>query len=116
GMRCAVAINGKIVLGASGTAYIIGHELLHAFGRLAGSERHGILDDFACRLAIAGTAATFAAKGWAPHLLESVGTDVKEIKSSAFAEAIRSGDKEIEELVRSRMQIIGIVRSNIVDF
>jgi glucokinase len=112
----AVAIDGKLHLGASGEAGNIGHYLLHAFGPLAGSERHGILDDFASRLAIAGTAATFAAKNWAPHLLESKGTDVSNIKSSAFAEAIRAGDTAIEELVRSRVQIVGIVLSNMVDF
>jgi glucokinase len=116
GIGGAVAIDGKLHRGVSGEAGNIGHYLLHAFGPLAGSERHGILDDFASRLAIAGTAATFAAKGWAPHLLESVGTDVRQIKSSAFAAAMRSGDKAIEELVRSRMQIVGIVLSNIVDF
>jgi glucokinase len=116
GIGGAVAIDGKLHVGISGQAGNIGHYLLHAFGPLAGSERHGILDDFASRLAIAGAAATFAAKGWAPHLLESVGTDVRDITSSTFAEAIRSGDKTIEELVRSRMQIVGIVLSNIVDF
>ena len=116
GIGGAVAIDGKLHLGVSGEAGNIGHYLLHAFGPLAGSERHGILDDFASRLAIAGTAATFAAKGWAPHLLESIGTDVQDITSSTFADAIRSGDKNIEELVRSRMQIVGIVLSNIVDF
>jgi glucokinase len=112
----AVAIDGKVHFGASGEAGNIGHYLLHAFGPLAGSERHGILDDFASRLAIAGTAATFAAKKWAPNLLASCGTDVRNIKSSAFANAIRAGDKAIEELVRSRVQIIGIVLSNMVDF
>jgi len=116
GIGGAVAIDGKLHFGSSGEAGNIGHYLLHAFGPLAGSERHGVLDDFASRLAIAGTAATFAAKGWAPHLLESVGTDVRNIKSAAFADAMRSGDKAIEELVRSRMQIVGIVLSNIVDF
>ena len=66
--------------------------------------------------AIAGTAATFAAKNWAPQLKKSIGTDIKRIKSSAFAKAIRAGDKVIEELVRSRVHIVGIVLSNIVDF
>jgi glucokinase len=116
GIGGAVAIDGKLHLGLSGEAGNIGHYLLHAFGPLAGSERHGVLDDFASRLAIAGTAATFAAKGWAPHLLESVGTDITAIRSSALAEAIRSGDKDVDELVRSRMQIVGIVLSNFVDF
>jgi glucokinase len=112
----AIAINGKLHLGTSGQAGNIGHYLLHAFGPLAGSERHGILDDFASRTAIAGAAATFAAMKRAPHLMKSVGTDVSSIKSSAFAEAIRAGDKTIEELVRSRVQLIGIVLSNMVDF
>jgi hypothetical protein len=57
-----------------------------------------------------------AAKNWAPHLLKSAGTDVAKIRSSAFADAIRAGDKTIEELVRSRVRIVGIVLSNIVDF
>jgi glucokinase len=116
GIGGAIAIDGKLHFGASGQAGNIGHYLLHAFGPLAGSERHGILDDFASRIAIAGTAATFAAKNWAPNLLKTAGTDVRNIKSTAFVDSIRAGDKAIEELVRSRVQIIGIVLSNMVDF
>jgi len=48
--------------------------------------------------------------------MKSIGTDVKQIKSSAFAKAIRAGDTMIEELVRSRLRIVGIVLSNFVDF
>jgi len=116
GIGGAIAVDGKLHFGHSGQAGDIGHYLLHALGPLAGSERHGVLDDVASRVAIAGAAATFAAKHWAPHLMKSVGTDVRSIKSSALAKAIRHGDKTIEELVRSRVQILGIVLSNIVDF
>ena len=116
GISGALAINGDLYFGQSGQAGNIGHYLLHAFGPLAGSERHGILDDFASRIAIAGTAATFAAKSWAPHLLKIAGTDVRNIRSSAFADSIREGDTMIEELVRSRVRIVGIVLSNMVDF
>ena len=116
GIGGALAIDGKLHFGLSSEAGNIGQYLLHAFGPLAGSERHGVLDDVASRLAIAGTAATFAAKNWAPQLKKSIGTDIKRIKSSAFAKAIRAGDKVIEELVRSRVHIVGIVLSNIVDF
>jgi len=112
----ALAIDGKLYRGASGEAGNIGHYLLNPFGPLAGSERHGILDDFASRISIAGTAATFAAKSWAPHLRKSAGTDVRNITSEELAKAIRAGDTSIEELVRSRVQIVGIVLSNIVDF
>src|SRR5207248_8764414 len=93
GIGGAIVSNGKLHLGASGQAGNIGHYLLQPYGPLAGSERHGILDDVASRISIAGAAATFAAKHWAPHLLKDAGTDVRHIKSSALAAAIRDGDK-----------------------
>jgi predicted NBD/HSP70 family sugar kinase len=50
------------------------------------------------------------------HLLDSVGTDVKKITSTALADAIEQGDADVEELVRNRAGILGIVLSNMVDF
>src|SRR5262249_14074621 len=90
--------------------------LLQPFGPLAGSQRHGILDEVASRVAIAGAAASFAAKEWAPNLSEKVGSDVRNIKSSQLAEAIEAGDQTVEELVRSRAHSVGIVLSNLVYF
>ena len=116
GIGGAIAIDGKLYYGASGHAGDIGHYLVQPFGPLAGSERHGVLDDIASRIAIAGEAAVLAAKEWAPHLAKAAGTDVLNIKSQALASAIKRGDKSIEELVRSRTQIVGIVVSNLVDF
>jgi glucokinase len=116
GIGGALIIDGKLYRGASGHAGNIGHYLLQSFGPLAGSDRHGILDDVASRAAIAGEAATLALKRSASNLMKSAGTDVKNIGSSALAEAIAKGDKSIEELVRSRSHILGIVLSNIVDF
>jgi len=116
GIGGAIVTNGQLHFGASGPAGNIGHYLLQPYGPLAGSERHGILDEVASRAAIAGAAASFALKRWAPHLLREAGTDVGKIKSSDLANAIRAGDKSIEELVRSRAQIVGIVLSNLVDF
>jgi glucokinase len=116
GIGGAVAIDGKLHLGMSGEAGNIGQYLVDAFGPLAGSERHGVLDDVGSRLAIAGTAATFALKHWAPNLMKSIGTDVNHITSSVLARAIQAGDKVIEELVRSRVKIVGIVLSNLIDF
>ena len=116
GIGGAIVSNGKLHLGASGQAGDIGHYLLQPYGPLAGSDRHGVLDDVASRVAIAGAAASLALKNWAPHLLEQAGTDVRKIKSSDLASAIRAGDESVEELVRSRAQIVGIVLSNLVDF
>jgi glucokinase len=116
GIGGAIVSNGRMHLGASGRAGNIGHYMLQPFGPLAGSERHGVLDEVASRVAIAGAAASFAVKNWAPNLLDAAGTDVRNIKSSDLAAAIEAGDKSVEELVRSRAQMVGIVLSNIVDF
>jgi glucokinase len=116
GLGGALIIDGRPFLGAKGHAGNIGHYLLEALGPLAGSTRHGVLDDMVGRTAIAGAAASLAAKHLAPHLLESVGTEVSKIRSGELAEAIEKGDESIEELIRSRMRLLGIALSNMVDF
>lgn len=116
GIGGAIIIDGKPYLGTGGHAGDIGHYMLQPLGPLAGSERQGVLDDLVGRTAIAGGAASLAAKQWAPHLLKAVGTDVSKIRSGDLAEAIENGDTAIEELVRSRARIVGIALSNMVDF
>jgi glucokinase len=116
GIGGAIVSNGKLHLGTSSRAGNIGNYLLQPFGPLAGSDRHGVLDEVASRVAIASAAAGFAVKEWAPNLSEKAGTDVRNIKSSDLAKAIDAGDKAVEELVRSRAHIVGIVLSNLVDF
>ena len=77
--------------------------------------RLGLLDNIASRTAIAAEAAALAIRHEAPNLMELSGTDLKSIKSSALAEAIKRGDKAVEELVRSRAQLLGLALSNVVD-
>jgi glucokinase len=116
GIGGAVIIDGKLYRGASGHAGDIGHYLLQPFGPLAGSDRHGVLDDVASRTAISAEAATLSLKQSAPNLMKMAGTDVKKISSNVLADAIAKGDSSIGELVRSRTHILGIVLSNLVDF
>jgi glucokinase len=116
GIGGALIIDGKLYEGANGAAGEIGHTLMSPLGHLAGSERQGVLDDFASRNAIAGEAAAMAAKHMAPRLNELAGADVYKIRSRTLAEAIAGGDKKLEEMVRSRARMAGIVLSNLVDF
>lgn len=116
GIGGALIIEGRLYTGSSGLAGEIGHYLVDAFGPLSGSQRHGLLDDVASRHAIAAQAAALAAKQWAPHLFRDVGTNLLEIRAEALARAIQKGDEKIEELVRSRAAIVGIVMSNLVNF
>jgi glucokinase len=116
GIGGAVIIDGKLHLGSSGHAGEIGHYLLDSLGPFTGSQRTGLLDDVVSRHAIAAQAAAMAAKQWAPNLYRKVGADVLEIKAGDIADAIAKGDTKIEELMRSRSRIVGIVLSNLVNF
>ena len=116
GVGGALILDGRPYLGAWGHAGNIGHYLLEPLGPLAGSDRHGVLDDMVGRTAIAGAAASLAAKQNAPNLLRTAGTDVSKIRSGDLAAAIAQGDKSVEDLMRSRARIVGIALSNIVDF
>lgn len=116
GIGGGAIIEGSLYKGASGLAGEIGHYLLDALGPLSGSERHGLFDDIASRHAIAAQAAAMAAKQWAPHLYREAGTNLLDIRADVLARAIRRGDAKIEELVRSRASIVGLVLANLVNF
>jgi len=115
GVGGALMIDGRLYLGATNHAGDIGNYLLHAV-EAPESPRKQVLDNVASRTAIAGEAATLAAKRWAPKLRAKAGTDVTDIRSSDIAQAIRDGDKALERLVRSRAAVVGAAISNFVDF
>ena len=115
GVGGAMMIDGRLYLGATNAAGDIGNYLLHAV-ESPEAARKQVLDNVASRTAIAGEAATLAAKRWAPKLRAKAGTDVTEIRSGDIAQAIRDGDKALEKLVRSRAAVVGAALSNLVDF
>ena len=115
GVGGALIIDGKLHLGASGQAGDIGNYILHAVDVSQELPRKEVLDSVASRTAIAGDAAALAAKHVAPALEKLAGTDVRDIKASVLAEAIKGGDKAVEKLVRSRASVIGTALSNYVD-
>jgi glucokinase len=114
GVGGALIIDGRLHLGATGSAGDLGNYLLHAVAQDA--SRKEVLDGVASRTAIAGEAATLAAKNHAPTLRKKVGTDVRDIKAKDIAAAIHEGDKPVEDLVRSRAGVAGTALSNLVDF
>jgi glucokinase len=116
GVGGALVIDRHLHLGVSGQAGDLGNYLLHAVDVSQELPRKEVLDNVASRTAIAGDAAALAAKHHAPSLQKAAGTDVRDIKASALAEAIRGGDTHIEKLVRSRASVVGAALSNLVDF
>jgi glucokinase len=116
GVGGAMIVDGRIHLGATGSAGDIGNYLLTSVDVSIDSPRKYVLDGVASRTAIAGEAAALAAKHKAPALRKDAGTDVDDIRAGDIARSIRKGDKAIERLVRSRANIVGAVLSNLVDF
>ncbi|HYC35874.1 MAG TPA: ROK family protein [Usitatibacter sp.] len=116
GVGGALIIGGRLHLGATGYAGDIGNYLLHAVEGGHAPDRKEVLDNVASRPAIAGVAASLAAKHRAPTLRKAAGTDVTDIKAGDIAEAIRKGDKAVEKVVRGRAGVVGTALSNLVDF
>ena len=116
GVGGALIIDGRLHLGIRGRAGDIGNYVLFAGDTGLQAPRKERIDHVASRYAIAGVAASMAAKHHAPSLREGAGTDVSEIKAGDLADAIKSGDKAVEKLVRSRMRVLGLALGNLVDF
>lgn len=116
GIGGAVILNHRLHTGSTGGAGDIGRYITDPQGPPAGSERAGVLDNAASRAAVAGEAAVLAAKNWAPSLNKRAGANVKAITSEEIALSIRNGDKPVEDLVRSRARMLGIVMANLANF
>ncbi len=109
-------MNGQLYEGASGFGGQVGCILAQPVGGPKAAQSHGIVDRIASKASIASEALQMAVKNWAPYLHKKVGTDLANIGWRVLAKSIASGDKQVEEMLRARMQVVGIALSNIVNF
>ncbi|MBC7855788.1 MAG: ROK family protein [Pirellulaceae bacterium] len=98
---------GEIIRGKTMSCFEIGHMQVSPGGLLCGCGRIGCLETEASRLAIASAAAAAAFRGEAPNLFKVAGTDVAAIRSSVLAQAIKDGDKVVEQIVIRAARLIG---------
>jgi glucokinase len=106
---------GEILRGKSSSCVEIGHCHVIGNGPMCGCGQRGCLESVASRPAIAASAARAALRGDAPHLLEHAGTDLANIRSGALADAIKDGDKVVEQIVKEAARLIGIAISSVVN-
>lgn len=99
---------GQLLQGANCTCMEIGHIPLLADGPMDGAGNVGTLESIASRLAIAGNCAQAAFRGQAPHLLESTGTNISDIRSGAIQSAIENGDEMVEKIVQRAAGHLGL--------
>ena len=126
GARCAVGIfpgtgigggcvyEGRILQGTGISCMEVGHTRISSSSRASGFELPGTLEAEASRLTIAAEAAKAAYRGEAPHLLKTAGTDLKDIRSGALADAVENGDEAIKRLVTTAAETLGMGVVNIV--
>lgn len=115
GVGAALIIDGVPYFGSGGIAGNLGRFRVDPLAALAGSTRDGYVDDACSRTALASAAAALAVRRYAPYLASHAGTDLADIRSGDLRDAIAHGDGAVEELVRSRMRLLGIVLANLVD-
>jgi glucokinase len=107
GIGGACVYEGHLIRGRTGSAMEIGHLPVDPDGVLCGCGKRGCLETVASRLAIAAQAAQAAFRGEAPCLLELAGTDLLKIKSGVLSQAIKGGDRVVEQLVRRAARWLG---------
>lgn len=97
----------KIFRGKSFSCLEVGHIQVIPDGPRCGCGRLGCLEAVSSRLAIAAASAQAVFRGHAPNLAALAGSDLANIRSGALAEAIKKGDKAIEQIVRDAANHIG---------
>ena len=116
GVGGAAIINNELYIGSGAHGGNIGSTLAHPIGGAENLHSHGILDQIASKAAIGGAALGMANKQWAPSLYKEVGTDLAKVTWGALERARKAGDKHIDELLTSRLRIVGISLSSIINF
>lgn len=127
GARCVVGVfpgtgigggavyEGAILRGARGSCMEIGHLPVVRDGPLCGCGRRGCLEAVAGRLAVSAQVAMAAARGEAPNLMRTAGTDLREIRSRALADAIAAGDTVVETIVREAARTVGWATAGLIN-
>jgi glucokinase len=115
GIGGALIMNGELYAGVNGGAGEIGHIQIERDGPRCGCGRLGCFEALCSRLSIATEAAALAARQLAPTLRKLAGTDPLDIKSGQLAQAIRAGDRAVEDLLRRKSRVVGRVMADVVN-
>ena len=115
GIGGACVYEGRILRGKTTSCMEIGHMIVAPAGARCGCGRRGCLETVASRLAIAAEVALAATRGDAPHALALAGADIRELRSSVIAQAIRAGDRIVEDIVRHAARHLGVAVANTIN-
>lgn len=114
GVGGGMVYRGQIFHGKNMTCMEVGHIQVLPDGPRCGCGRRGCLEAVSSRLAVSAAAAQAVFRGQAPRLAELAGSDLSNIRSGALSEAIKKGDKVIEQIVRDAAGYLGTAIGGLV--
>jgi len=114
GVGGGLIYEGKIFRAKNCSCLEVGHMLVLPDGPRCGCGRQGCLEAVSSRLAISAAAAQAVFRGQAPRLAELTGSDIANIRSGMLAEAIKKGDKVIEQIVKDAAKFMGTAIGGLV--
>ncbi len=115
GIGGGIILGGKLYSGFTGTAGEIGHMVLQVGGPKCGCGSRGCFEALASRTAIFRRLSEAVADGKKTLLTESLGPDLKDLRSGDLRKAIKKGDKLVEQIVEEAAEYTGIAVANVIN-
>lgn len=114
GVGGGLIYEGRIFRGKNCSCLEVGHMQVIPDGPRCSCGRQGCLESVSSRLAISAAAAQAVFRGQAPKLAELASTDLANIRSGMLVEAIKKGDKVIEQIVKDAAGHLGTAIGGLV--
>jgi glucokinase len=115
GIGGGLILDGKLYAGSSGTAGEIGHMVLEVGGPKCNCGSRGCFEALASRTAIFRKLSEAVSDGKKTLLTESLGPDLKDLRSGDLRKAIKKGDKLVEQIVEEAAEYTGVAVANLIN-
>ncbi len=115
GIGGGIILNGRPYSGTGHTAGEIGHMIIEVDGPRCGCGRRGCLEALGSRTAIFKRIQAAVKDGRSTKLIDIVGKDLSEMKSSHLRKALEAGDKLAKDAVNEAARYIGIGAANLIN-
>ena len=115
GIGGGIILDGKLFSGFNGTAGEIGHMVLEVGGPKCNCGNQGCFEALASRTAIFRKLTEAVASGKKTILTESLGPDLKDLRSGDLRKAIKKGDKLVETIIEEAAEYTGIAVANLIN-
>lgn len=115
GIGAGLILNGELYTGHTRAAGEVGHMIIVAGGPRCGCGNDGCFEAVASRTAIFKRIAAGLKDGEKTVLTESLGAELKDLRSGDLRRAIRRGDKFVARVVEEAAGYIGLAVGNLIN-